>query len=297
MAQNTDLVDHARRFMHDEYFDWTVYTALAEHERDDQRRELLRSLAETELQHYEFWKSITNGEARKVNRVAVALLLMMRRVAGLVFTMKFLELHEHKVVEAYKRWLPQLNVDRQSRLQAIIEDEEKHEEYFVSQVDEAIIRYIGFIALGLSDAIIEVTGVHAGFLGVMQSTLVAGIAGLIVGFAASISMGVAAYLKAKSESRKSPMTSAFITSFSYLLAVVFLAAPYFMTHDMFIAFGASVILAVLMSVAFTFYVSVVNETNFKREVMENTLLLLGTAFATYLFGDFLRNIFNIEQLF
>lgn len=296
MAQNTHLVAHAHRFMHDEYFDWTVYTALAERERDGQRQKLLRSLAETEHQHYRFWKSITNGDVPKVNRVAVGLLVLMRTIVGLVFTMKFLELHEHRVVEAYKRWLPELTTDQQSQLKAIIEDEEKHEEYFVSQVDEAIIRYMGFIALGLSDAIIEVTGVHAGFLGVMRSTLVAGIAGLIVGFAACISMGVAAYLKAKSETRKSPLTSAFITSFSYLLAVVFLALPYFLTEDMLTAFWVSVGLAILMSVAFTFYVSVVNVTNFKREVTENTLLLLGTAFATYLFGDFLRNIFDIEQL-
>lgn len=282
--------------MRDEYFDWVVYKALAERESDEHRKRLLQSLAETELQHYQFWKNITGTDIQKVNNLTVNMLLLMRKLVGLVFTMKFLELHEHKVIEEYKRWLPHLNPEQQAQLNAIIEDEEKHEEYFVSQIDEAIIRYIGFIALGLSDAIIEVTGVHAGFLGVMRSTLVAGIAGLIVGFAACISMGVAAYLKAKSETRKSPLTSAFITSFSYFLAVVVLAAPYFLTEDMFTAFWTSVGFAILMSAAFTFYVSVVNATNFKREVLENTLLLLGTAFATYLFGDFLRTIFDIEHI-
>lgn len=288
------LNEQASRFLDDEFFDSAVYAALADIEKNSQRKQLLETLARTEHEHYLFWKGIAERDAKPASRIHIRFLLLMRRVVGLMFTMKFLERHEHRVVEEYKRWLPQLGDERQERLKEILKDEEEHESYFMSQVDEAIVRYIGFVALGLSDAIIEITGVHAGFLGVMGSTLVAGIAGLVVGFAACISMGVAAYLKAKSETRKSPLTSAVITSLSYLLAVILLAAPYFLTESMFVAFGVSVLLAVLMSVAFTFYVSVVNETNFKREVVENTLLLLGTAIATYFFGEALGAMFGIR---
>jgi len=283
----------AAQFVQDEYFDWTVYAALSEMEKDAHRKQLLFSLAEKEYQHYEFWKAIAGRDGRKPNRVVFKLLLLMRRVVGLVFTMKFLELHEREVVQKYREWLPHLAAEYREQLSTIVQDEEEHERFFVSQVDEPVLRYIGFIALGLSDAIIEITGVHAGFLGVTGSTLMAGIAGLVVGFAASISMGVAAYLKAKSETRSKPITSAVVTSISYLLAVVVLALPYFLTQDMLVAFGISVLLAVLLSMAFTFYVSVVNETNFKREVLENTLLLLGTAVATFLFGELLGVIFGV----
>lgn len=291
------LAAQAQQFASDEFFDSTVYTAFSNTERDEHRKQVLQSLADTEFQHYLFWKQIANVDARKVKKRTVKMLILMRKLFGLVFTMKFLELHERRVVEQYRQWLPHLAPEAQEQLTAIIKDEVEHENYFVSQVDEAIVRYIGFVALGLSDAIIEITGVYAGFLGVMKSTLLAGIAGLIVGFAASISMGVAAYLKSKSENRKSPLTSAFVTSASYLLAVILLATPYFLTASMLVAFWISVILAILMSAGFTFYVSVVNETNFKREVMENTLLLLGTAFATYLFGNLLGSIFGISSPF
>ncbi|HWP81395.1 MAG TPA: VIT1/CCC1 family protein [Bacteroidota bacterium] len=296
MKTKTDpaLVQQATEFLNDEYLDSAVYEALAQIENNGQRKKLLLKLAQTEGDHYRFWKGIAGQEAREVNRWYLRFLLFMRRILGLTFTMKFLELHEREVVEQYEKWWDHLDSAKRKRLKAIIKDEEEHESYFMSQVDEAIVRYIGFVALGLSDAIIEITGVHAGFLGVMGSTLVAGIAGLVVGFAACISMGVAAYLKAKSEVRKSPLTSAFITSGSYLLAVILLAAPYFLTESMVVAFSVSVILAVLMSMSFTFYVSVVNETNFKREVLENTLLLLGTAVATYFFGDLLGVIFGVE---
>lgn len=290
------LKDQATLFCNDEYFDSAVYGALADIEQHAQRKELLRTLADTERVHSVFWKEISGEEARPPSALKIRLLTLMRRIAGLTFTMKFLELHEGEVVAAYQRWLPMLSDERRNRLGAIMKDEEEHERYFMSQVDEAIVRYIGFVALGLSDAIIEITGVHAGFLGVMGSTLVAGIAGVVVGFAACISMGVAAYLKAKSESRKSPLKSALITSVSYLCAVILLAAPYFMTDSMGIAFGVSTFFAVAMSMGFTFYVSVVNETRLGRELIENTTLLLGTAVATYFFGELVGSIFGVRGI-
>lgn len=291
------LAHEAQSFVDDEYFDWVVYNTLSDTEQDQQRKQWLKSLADTEYQHYLFWKDIAGRDARTVNALAVKSLLFMRKLVGLVFTMKFLELHEKKVIEQYRAWIPRMEPQAQGQLHSIIKDEEEHERFFVSQVEEPVIRYIGFIALGLSDAIIEITGVHAGFLGVTGSTLMAGIAGLIVGFAASISMGVAAYLKAKSETRKSPFTSALVTSGTYLMAVILLALPYFLTHSMVLAFSVSVVFAMLLSVAFTFYVSVVNETNFKREALENTGLLLGTALATYLFGDLLGALFGVPFRF
>jgi VIT1/CCC1 family predicted Fe2+/Mn2+ transporter len=287
----------AQGFVTDEYFDWVVYNTLSDAEQDQQRKQWLKSLAETEYQHYRFWKAIAGVDAHTVNRLAVKSLLFMRKLAGLVFTMKFLEMHEKNVIDQYRAWIPRLEPSAQAQLHAIIQDEEEHERFFVSQVEEPILRYIGFVALGLSDAIIEITGVHAGFLGVTGSTLMAGIAGLIVGFAASISMGVAAYLKAKSETRKSPFTSALVTSGTYLVAVVLLALPYFLTQSMVMAFVVSVVFAILLSIAFTFYVSVVNETNFKQEALENVGLLLGTALATYLFGDVLGALFGVSSPF
>ena len=288
------LKQQAIRFLNGEYFDSVVYSSLAKIEKSKERKKVLETLAETERQHALFWKEVTHQEPEPVRIIRVRPLLWMRRLAGLVFTMKFLERHEHEVVGQYRQWLPLLDTTQRDRLTAILKDEEEHESYFMSQVDEAIVRYIGFVALGLSDAVIEISGVHAGFLGAMGTTLIAGVAGLIVGFAASISMAVAAYLKAKSEKRPSPIASALITGVSYLLAVILLAVPYFLTGSMITAFGVSIFLAILMSVGFTFYVSVVNETKFRREVIENTLLLIGTTIATYFFGNFIGTLFGIH---
>ncbi|MCL6623089.1 MAG: VIT1/CCC1 family protein [Fimbriimonadales bacterium] len=286
--------DEAREFLKDESFDAMVYRRLASLERDPDRRRVLFSLAETEERHCDFWRQFTDFSFKKPRKVALLGLVWMRRLLGLVFTMKFLELHERKVVQRYRELLPRVSPSQAEALREIIKDEEEHEKFMMTQVEDPVVKYVGFVALGLSDAIIEITGVHAGFLGVARSTLVAGVAGLIVGFAASISMGVAAYLKAKSEVRGSPLALGSVTAVSYLVSVVVLALPYFLTPDMALAFGVSVVLAVALSVSFSFYVSVLNEVSFKREALENTLLLFGTALATYFFGELLGQIFGIK---
>jgi len=68
---------------------------------------------------------------------------------------------------------------------------EQHERAFMKHIDVRMVRYLSFIILGFADAIVEITGVRAGFLGVTSPTL---IAGLVVGFAAARSMGSAPYL-------------------------------------------------------------------------------------------------------
>ena len=167
----------------------------------------------------------------------------------------------------------------------------------MSELNEGVVRYIGFIALGLADAVVEITGVHAGFLGATTTTLAAGIAGLIVGLSAAISMAAAAYIQAKHESVKNPIPSALATGIAYIAAVVLLAAPYFITHSNILAFVVSVILAFVLVVAFTFYSSVINESNFKRELVESTVVLFATALVSYLFGSMLGKIFGLQSIF
>ena len=57
-------------------------------------------------------------------------------------------------------------------------------------------------------------------------TIVAGVAGLIVGVSAAVSMASAAYIQAKHEMGKSPKFSALITGLAYITAVVALSTPY-----------------------------------------------------------------------
>ena len=277
-----------------EYKDHLVYLKLSARETDSGRKKILEQLSQQEEKHFLFWKEILDGYNPKPHRFLQIFILILRYVFGITFTVKYMERHEKRMIAIYRSIRPQFDGEAGTQLEEMIADEEKHEDYFIGQIDEGVVKYLGFIVLGLADAIIEITGVHAGFLGVTGSTTMAGVAGLIVGFAAAISMATAAYLQAKQDTERNSFTSAMITGFSYILAVVSLAFPYFLFDSMLVAFIASLIMAMLLTAYFTFFTAVIFERNFGKEFLESTLLTLGTALATYLFGNFLARIFDIQ---
>ena len=46
----------------------------------------------------------------------------------------------------------------------MVKDEEEHEQSFANQTQGAWLKDISFIILGLADAIVEISGIHAGSL-------------------------------------------------------------------------------------------------------------------------------------
>jgi len=67
----------------------------------------------------------------------------------------------------------------------------------MEQMQGQYLKYISFVILGLADAIVEISGIHAGSLGIYHSTEITGLAGIVAGAAASIAMASAAYAQAK----------------------------------------------------------------------------------------------------
>ncbi len=298
MALGEEQLKLAEEFCKDEYIDYMVYKYLAEHEKKPEHKKILEELSEDEYRHYEFWKKIVGKDcSQEISKTYLQRIKLMRKIFGLTFTLKWLERHEEEVVQAYKDYLKYLEGEERRKLEDIILDEEKHENELMSGIKETIVKYMSFIVLGLADAIVEITGVHAGFLGVTSYTIMAGIAGLIVGLSAAISMSSAAYIQAKHDPTRNPTTSAIMTGIGYVGAVVLLALPYFATHNMAYAFTASILLGIILIGIFTFYGAIVFDRSFKREFIESVGLMLGTAFASYLFGELIGGYFGIRGIF
>ena len=269
-----------------------VYAKLAKREKNPENRALLEKLSAQERTHYEFWKSLVPGSDPKPRKLGLFGIPLLRTFFGVTFTTKFLETHENASIATYTRMLAAMPEDHKKRLKEIIEDERSHEQGLIGKLKEGRIAYIGFIALGLADAIVEITGVHAGFLGVTGSTFIAGISGVIVGFAAAISMGSAAYIQAKQDTEKSAIISGFTTWASYFLSVICLALPYFFITTMATAFTVSTTIGILLLAAFTFFGAIVFDRNFWREIAESVALMLGTALATYILGTVVSKVFH-----
>ena len=285
-----------RQYILDEYADHQLYKDLASREKDPGNKQALLKLAEQEYEHYLFWKKFIPACEPRLSPFFLVGFRFMRRVCGLTFTVKFLERHERATIEEYKKVASELSGEDKARLEKIISDENEHENFFIGQIQETVIKYIGFIALGLADAIVEITGVHAGFLGVTNSTLFAGISGLIVGISAAISMGSAAYLQAKHDPHRSAWTSAVITGISYILSVIMLAVPYFLTHNMTCAFTFSIMVGMSLIAFLTFYSAVVFDRRFWREFLETVGLMLATAAITFVLGVFLGKAFGLQHV-
>ncbi|MCS7297734.1 MAG: rubrerythrin family protein [Bacteroidia bacterium] len=276
----------------EELFNAHLYEWLARNTHLPTLQEVLRQFAEQERAHYHFWQQWV---PQKVSfpRWRLRWYQLLSRLFGVSFILCLVEQREHQAIEVYRQLVPTLPPPAQAALNRFIQEEEKHEAKFLEaiQAEEPRLRYLGFIVLGLSDAIIEVTGVHAGFLGLSYRPLTAGIAGLIVGFAASISMASAAYLQAKQNTTLSSVRSAIYTGGSYLSAVVLLAMPYFTFSKMLLAFAGSVILALILIGGFTYYNSVIFNRPFRKEAVESTAVLTATSLLSYGFGELLRYLF------
>lgn len=280
-------------FCRDELGSYLLYSELAEAEGPPLSEQLRRS-AEQERSHYEFWRSLLGRdcEARRPPR----LFKLMYRVFGPVFTLQLLERREEGAVKEYEAFKGKLPEELRGRLDEIISDERSHESEFLQGLSDVRVRYLGFVALGMADAITELVGVYSGFLGATERTLVVGLAGLLVGFSAAVSMAAAAYLQARQEGHVRPGASAAATGVSYFVTALLLALPYLLVGDLAAAMAGSVAIALAILAAFHFYTSVVSGSSFAREYGLAVAIVVGAAAAGLGFGRLVGMAFHVPSL-
>ncbi len=288
-----DVKEIAKRMCEEELKASVAYSLIADMEKDPIFKETLKKISEDEKRHYEFWKKIYGSECKV--RISKILIKITKMLFGTYFTIKLLEKGENDAILIYSKILEEINdPEMKKELEKIIEDEKRHERSLSEKLKDMKAKYVGYIALGLADAVVEITGVHAGFLGATDNPIMAGLAGIIVGFSASLSMGGAAYVQAKHDPDVRPPVSAAITLISYLFSVIMLALPYFLLRSVVLAFTTSLAVATIIMGTFIFYSSVIQDKSFLREYLETLLLLFMTAFGSYAFGYILETILHIK---
>jgi VIT1/CCC1 family predicted Fe2+/Mn2+ transporter len=278
----------------DEFADFTLYDRLAKRVANNSSfAEVLRQLSTTERRHYDFWKRYVPDAKPKFSRVKLYLILFFQTVFGLTFAVRYLERHESVVLKQYRSVEGVIPQEDKVAFQEIIADEEKHEREFRGRVESSSVRYISFVVLGLADALVEITGIHAGSLGIYNSTEIAGLAGVIAGGAASLAMASAAFAQAKQGFQGSAKLSAVYTGVSYFVTAVILASPYFLTKSLVDALTASLFLAVVILALATYYSSVISYKPFRRDFVEILLIMFAVTAALYFFGYFIRDLTGI----
>ena len=282
-----DIKKKLLEFQREEITEYHFYMILSRRIRGENKA-VLERIAKEEKKHYEILKRHT-GEDVEPDKTKLLKYSILQRVFGLTFAIKLMEKGEKGAQEGYS-----LVSDKIPEIKKVIEEEEEHEKLLINLIDEEKLEYVGSMVLGLNDALVELTGTLAGLTLALRNTRLIGMAGLITGFAASLSMAASEFLSRKSEGgEKNPVKASIYTGVSYIITVILLILPYILFKNYLIALLFTILIGVLIVFVFTFFVSVVKELDFKKRFFEMAGISLSVSFISFLVGWMLRVFFNL----
>jgi VIT1/CCC1 family predicted Fe2+/Mn2+ transporter len=287
------LHDIAAKECEDELTDYTIYLKLSQVEKDSRYVKTFLRLSDMEHGHYDFWKKYCKNADPKPSWYKVSKFMVLRRVFGPSFAIKQLEGNESQAIRKYESMRHLIPQKDRREFESVIADEKEHEQLFASHVAGSYVKYVSFVVLGLADALVEIAGIHAGSLGIYNSTELTGLAGIIAGAAAALSMASAAYAQAKHGFEGSPRLAAVYTGASYYASAIVLALPYFLTKAMALAMGSSLIVGIIIIAFASWYNSIMTGSDFRRNFIELAGIMLAATAILFVFGFIIRSTLGI----
>lgn len=276
----------------DELVGEQVYGKLAQLVKDSHNSKILAKISQDEGKHARMFQKYTKMDL-KPDKWRVFFYVSISRVFGLTFGIKLQEKAEEEAQKFYR-----LMANPIPELKEIIEDEEKHEAELISMIKEEKLSYMGSIVLGLNDALVELTGALAGFTLSIQNSRIIALLGLITGISASLSMAASEYLSTKAEpdpeEHKRAKRSALYTGIAYIFTVIALVIPYFISRNYLVSLSMTIIVALAIIFVFNYYISVVNDYNFKKRFLEMASISIGVAALSFLIGYLVKTFLGFE---
>ncbi len=283
----TEIKENIKKFQQLEITEHYIYKKIAKMAKGEDSK-LLDKIGDDELHHYNKWREFTKEDI-KPKKSMIYFYTFLAKIFGYTFALKLMERGEEKVQVKYKEVLKYV-----PEAQELLDDEIRHEEGLLKLIDEERLKYIGSIVLGVNDAIVELSGALAGLTFALQNTLLVGVAALITGLAAALSMGASEYLSQRAERIVNPARAGVYTGLAYVISVLLLVFPYFILSHQMIALLWTLINAILIIGIFTYYMSVAKDYSFKREFRDMAILSMSIAFISFLIGVFMKTYFHIE---
>ncbi len=266
-----------------------IYEKIAAAQKDSHNREVLNRIAQDELGHYDIWKRYTHQDVAP-NTPRIWFYYLIARVLGITFAIKLMEGVE-KRAQSYDKGL----IDKIPEIRTILTNEETHERELIALIDEERLKYVGSVVLGLNDALVEFTGTLAGLTFAIQNTQIIAVVGLIMGVAASLSMGASEYLSQRSDGGPTdPLKASVYTGAAYILTVALLILPFLVFTSPYYALMLTLLGAVMVIFLFTFYISVAKDLPFWKRFGEMLLISLGIAAISFGIGVLIRTVLNIN---
>ena len=251
-------------------------------------KEILNKIRNDELKHYQMWREVS-GQDVNINWLKVFYYSLLALIFGVTFTIKLMEKGEQSAELAYKGIASQY-----AQAEAIYKDEENHEETLYQLIEEEKLSYLGSIVLGLNDALVEITGTLAGLSFALRVSQTVGIAGLITGVAASLSMAASEYLSQVADGKPNPVKAAIYTLIAYFVVVLGLVLPYFFIGNAVTAFVVTLGVGLLVVVYYAGFASVIHEKSFGSTFLQMLLVVFGVSLISFGIGQLARVVFGIS---
>ena len=293
MGKSLEALEHIMKQIYtaqkNEITEYHIYSNIAKLVKDKKNTKVLLDIANEELRHAKFWKTITKKDI-KPDRWKIFKFTLIARFLGYTFAIKLMEKGEEQAQVNYREiseYIPEA--------EQIADEEEKHENELIALLDEERLNYVGSIVLGLNDALVELTGSLAGLSFALQKTSLIAAVGIITGIAASLSMGASEYLSTKAEGNNEiALKASLYTGTAYIVTVLLLVLPYFILDSYLLALMTTLIIGILIIFFFNHYVSVAKDLPFKKRFLEMTFLSLGIAALSFVIGIVIRITLGVD---
>jgi VIT1/CCC1 family predicted Fe2+/Mn2+ transporter len=294
MAEEIRLSDKTRKLVIamqiGEETETIIYRKIARWVKDEHNKNVLLRISAEEKRHAEIWKKYTNTEV-KPSRMKILFFTLLARILGFTFALKLMERGEADASELYGQLASEIPEAKKIAL-----DEDRHEQELIALLDEERLQYVGSMVLGLSDALVELSGTLAGLTFAMQNTRLIALSGLITGISATLSMASSEYLSSRSEGGNNALKSGLYTGVVYLATVAFLVLPYLLlpNESFMVALAIMLGTVVIIILAFTYYISVAKDVPFFKRFAEMAIISLSVAGLSFVIGIIVKATLGIE---
>jgi len=292
-----------KSFLKDEALDGEVYSRLSKIENNSEIRKLLQKLVIVEKRHVKVWRALLGKRKQDIGRSVFANLkilemLLVRRLLGVAFVVKFLERHEGEDLKNYMAVLQNqpLSNEERRRITKLVNEEVRYERTLTNEAAKykGELSYTQAIILGLNDGLVEILAIIAGIAMVATTSFSVVVLGLIAGISGSLSMSGGVYLSFKSEGlvneRKRRQVSlrkgAFYAGIWYFIGALLAILPFILGLNGFEGVLLSIVLVCAALTIASAIIAVMSGTGIKKRVFEMLIISLGAALVTILFGIF-----------
>ncbi len=267
-----------------------IYSNIAKTVKDSENKAVLLKIAEEEKNHSKVWSEIT-GVTVKPKKIKIFYYTFLAKILGYTFALKLMENGEDSASDFYKGI-----VDEVPEAEKIAEDGKRHENELLNMLDEERLQYVGSMVLGLSDALVELTGTLAGLTFALQNNRLVALSGLITGISATLSMTSSEYLSARSDGHPNPLKSSLYTGVVYLFTVICLVLPYLLLPAKAFVPALAILIAIVVIIilGFTYYISVAKDLPFGKRFFEMAGISISVAAVSFGIGLLVKHFLGID---